>query len=177
MSKKYDIFSLFESLLTDEENEFSQSSNSEFDKQNKLKQAIKKRDVVSKKSNKTKGSQLKDKTEDDDIDDSEEDVDDKDKKVYDDNKGPKSINLKDALELSKQIKSLNKFKASQSLKDPEVNEELEKYFNKLSNEWWDEQGSFAALHHFNPVRLKFILDSIYLPSFTLDSRVLLNSFV
>ena len=33
-------------------------------------------------------------------------------------------------------------------------------FNKLSNEWWNEQGSFEALHHFNPVRLKFILDSL-----------------
>ncbi len=134
MSSKYDIFSLFESLLTDEENELSQSNNSEFDKQNKLKQAIKKRDVVSKKSNKSKGSQLKDKTEDDDIDDSDDEDDNENKEVYDDNKGPKSINLKDSLELSKQIKALNKFKASQSLKDPEVNEELEKYFKKLSDE-------------------------------------------
>jgi hypothetical protein len=133
MSNKYDVFSLFESLLTDEENEYNQSNSSELDKQNKLKQAIKKRDVVSKKSNKSKGTQLKDKSEDDDIDDSNEE-DNEDKKVYDDNKGPKSINLKDALELSKQIKALNKFKASQSLKDPEINEELEKYFKNLSDE-------------------------------------------
>ena len=43
MSNKYDVFSLFESLLTDEENEYNQSNSSELDKQNKLKQAIKKR--------------------------------------------------------------------------------------------------------------------------------------
>ena len=36
----------------------------------------------------------------------------------------------------------------------------ENIFDKLSNEWWDEKGSFEALHSFNPVRIKFILNSV-----------------
>ncbi len=33
-------------------------------------------------------------------------------------------------------------------------------FDELSAEWWNETGSFEALHSFNPVRIKFILDSV-----------------
>ncbi len=33
-------------------------------------------------------------------------------------------------------------------------------FDKLSDEWWNEIGSFEALHSFNPVRIKFILNSV-----------------
>ncbi len=36
----------------------------------------------------------------------------------------------------------------------------ETVFDKLSSEWWDENGSFSALHSFNPIRMKFILDAI-----------------
>ena len=31
-------------------------------------------------------------------------------------------------------------------------------FDELSGEWWKETGNFEALHLFNPVRIKFILD-------------------
>ena len=33
-------------------------------------------------------------------------------------------------------------------------------FDNLSDEWWNEKGSFEALHLFNPVRIKFILNSV-----------------
>lgn len=33
-------------------------------------------------------------------------------------------------------------------------------FNKLSAEWWDPEGSFKPLHKFNPIRIKYIRDSI-----------------
>ena len=33
-------------------------------------------------------------------------------------------------------------------------------FDELSDEWWNERGSFEALHSFNPLRIKFILNSI-----------------
>lgn len=33
-------------------------------------------------------------------------------------------------------------------------------FNKLSSEWWDPEGSFKPLHKFNPIRIKYIRDSI-----------------
>ena len=39
----------------------------------------------------------------------------------------------------------------------------ENIFDKLSNEWWNEKGSFEALHAFNPVRIKFILNSVGKP--------------
>ena len=32
-------------------------------------------------------------------------------------------------------------------------------FDELSSEWWNETGSFEALHSFNPTRIKFILNS------------------
>ena len=33
-------------------------------------------------------------------------------------------------------------------------------FDELSNDWWNETGSFEALHSFNPIRIKFILNLI-----------------
>jgi len=36
-------------------------------------------------------------------------------------------------------------------------------FDNLSDEWWDENGGFAALHTFNPLRIGYILDVIGKP--------------
>ena len=33
-------------------------------------------------------------------------------------------------------------------------------FSKIAEEWWDPNGKFKPLHNFNPVRLKYIKDSI-----------------
>ena len=33
-------------------------------------------------------------------------------------------------------------------------------FDELSNEWWNETGNFGALHSFNPIRIKFILNLV-----------------
>ncbi len=33
-------------------------------------------------------------------------------------------------------------------------------FGKLAAEWWDPEGSFKPLHKFNPIRIKYIKDSI-----------------
>ena len=33
-------------------------------------------------------------------------------------------------------------------------------FNKLAAEWWNPEGSFKPLHKFNPIRIKYIKDSI-----------------
>ncbi len=38
-------------------------------------------------------------------------------------------------------------------------EEIEK-FNNLSKEWWDPNGKFKPLHKFNPVRIKYIRNTI-----------------
>ena len=33
-------------------------------------------------------------------------------------------------------------------------------FNKLSEEWWDENGKFKVLHQIRPIRIEFILDQL-----------------
>ncbi len=33
-------------------------------------------------------------------------------------------------------------------------------FNKLSEEWWDENGKFKVLHRIRPIRIKYILDQL-----------------
>ena len=38
-------------------------------------------------------------------------------------------------------------------------EEIEK-FNKIAEEWWNPNGKFKPLHKFNPIRIKYIRDSI-----------------
>lgn len=33
-------------------------------------------------------------------------------------------------------------------------------FNQLQNEWWDHKGHLSSLHEFNPIRLRFIKESV-----------------
>ncbi len=40
-----------------------------------------------------------------------------------------------------------------------INKEYD-LFNKLSHEWWNEDGKFKILHQIRPIRVKFILDQI-----------------
>lgn len=42
---------------------------------------------------------------------------------------------------------------------PSINPSEVAKFSALAAEWWDPAGSFAPLHKFNPVRLKFIRDT------------------
>tara|TARA_Y100000591_G_scaffold233688_1_gene204512 strand:+ start:64 stop:792 length:729 start_codon:yes stop_codon:yes gene_type:complete len=44
-------------------------------------------------------------------------------------------------------------------KDTINKKEIDK-FSKLAEEWWDPEGKFKPLHNFNPVRLKYIKDTI-----------------
>ncbi len=37
-----------------------------------------------------------------------------------------------------------------------ISDESSKVFDKLSGEWWDENGSFKALHSFNLIRIEYI---------------------
>ena len=37
--------------------------------------------------------------------------------------------------------------------------EIEK-FSKMATEWWNPKGKFKPLHKFNPIRIKYIRDSI-----------------
>ena len=44
-------------------------------------------------------------------------------------------------------------------KDTINKKEIDK-FSKLADEWWDREGKFKRLHKFNPVRLRYIKDTI-----------------
>ena len=46
--------------------------------------------------------------------------------------------------------------------------EVEK-FSKLAKDWWNPNGKFKPLHHFNPVRIKFIKEKL-ISHFGLDSQ-------
>ena len=34
------------------------------------------------------------------------------------------------------------------------------FFNKLSEEWWDENGKFGILHKIRPLRIEYILQQL-----------------
>ena len=40
-----------------------------------------------------------------------------------------------------------------------IKEEIDK-FSRMSEEWWDPNGKFKPLHKFNPIRIKYIKDTI-----------------
>ena len=44
-------------------------------------------------------------------------------------------------------------------KDKEYNTEYE-LFNKLSQDWWDENGKFKILHKIKPIRIKYIINQL-----------------
>ncbi len=46
--------------------------------------------------------------------------------------------------------------------------EIEK-FSKMANEWWDPKGKFKPLHKFNPIRIKYIKESI-IDNFNLKNK-------
>lgn len=62
----------------------------------------------------------------DDFDDSEIQEDEEDEEDT-------TFNVKDGLEFKKFKREVNKFRSSRSIKDPEVSEELKKYFERLSS--------------------------------------------
>ena len=71
---------------------------------------------------------LKDKTG---VSDEEEE---RSEKVQTPDESPSTIDLADGMNFDKLIDVLNQFRASRSLTDSEVNEELQKYFEKLTSE-------------------------------------------
>ena len=46
------------------------------------------------------------------------------------------------------------------MKNNTINKKEIEKFSKIAEEWWDPNGKFKPLHNFNPVRLKYIKDSI-----------------
>ena len=58
-------------------------------------------------------------------------------------------------------------------KDTINKKEIDK-FSKLADEWWDPEGKFKPLHNFNPIRLKYIKDTINNTVYSFEPRVLLQ---
>ena len=50
--------------------------------------------------------------------------------------------------------------SQQPMKKDTINKKEIDKFSKLADEWWDPEGKFKPLHNFNPVRLKYIKDTI-----------------
>ena len=46
------------------------------------------------------------------------------------------------------------------MKTTTINKEEIDKFSKIAEEWWDPEGKFKPLHIFNPLRIKYIKDSI-----------------
>jgi len=124
----YDIFKLFENLAG-EKNRTSK----ELEAQNAVSKELdgeKLRAPNTKKSkNKNKAINQNEEDEDKDLDkeEKEEDTDDEDYSG-----SPATIHLKDALDYKKLKNVLNKFRAAHSLKKPDITEELQDYFQRLS---------------------------------------------
>ena len=46
------------------------------------------------------------------------------------------------------------------MKTTTINKEEIDKFSKIAEEWWNPEGKFKPLHIFNPLRIKYIKDSI-----------------
>lgn len=49
------------------------------------------------------------------------------------------------------------------MNSPSINQQEVEKFSAIADEWWDPNGKFKPLHKFNPVRLKYIIDTINKP--------------
>jgi len=129
----YDILKIFENLINE-----SDVTSKEQENQIELSKELSKYKAKSKKKKKKNINQNKNEEDNELEKDKEEDVEnvetDRDDDDFDEDsdEAPGTIHLEDALNYSKLRSVLNKFRASHSLKDPEIKEELEQYYSRLS---------------------------------------------
>ena len=130
----YDILKIFEDLInesdvTSKEKELQDSMTGDLEP---YKTKKKKKSNINQDKNEEDNELEKDK-EEEDVEDVEKDRDDdSDDFDEDSDEAPGTIHLEDALNYSKLRSVLNKFRASHSLKDPDIKEELEQYYSRLS---------------------------------------------
>lgn len=127
----YDILKIFEDLInesdvTSKEKELQDSMVGNLEP---YKTKKKKKSNINQDKNEEDNELEKEKEED--LEDVEKDQDDDDFDE-DSDEAPGTIHLEDALNYSKLRSVLNKFRASHSLKDPDIKEELEQYYSRLS---------------------------------------------
>ena len=46
------------------------------------------------------------------------------------------------------------------MKNNTINKKEIEKFSKIAEEWWDPNGKFKPLHKFNPIRIKYIKNTI-----------------
>ena len=132
----YDILKIFEKLInegdsTSDEQQQQDATTKGLSKY-KAKNKKKKKKNINQNKNEEDNELEKDNEEDlEDLEDSETISDDEDNDE-DSDEAPGTIHLEDALNYSKLRSVLNKFRASHSLKDPDIKEELEQYYSRLS---------------------------------------------
>ena len=141
----YDLFSLVESLINEEDVTDSSDAPDEnaFDKESR-KIGIKAKEKKSKNKKNKVNSKEKSKKEEEDpnlVDKEQEEEDDKEE-VETPDESPSTLKLGDALDYKSFVDDLNKFRAAHSFDDPEISEELKNYFQKLED---DEKKVFYVM--------------------------------
>ena len=64
--------------------------------------------------------------------------------------------------------------SQQPMKNITVNKKEIDKFSKLASEWWDPEGKFKPLHKFNPVRLRYIRNTLMKKNIKPNSKPLKN---
>lgn len=128
MNSYNDVLSIIENLLNESEQQVN--SKNIFNSSDEFLDDMLASGLHSKKNKKE--NKLKDKSKDIDEDDddnelnTDEDTDESEEKEY-------KVNLKDADDFEKFISLLNKFRAAHSFTEGQINEELKRYFDRLSD--------------------------------------------
>lgn len=128
MNSYNDVLSIIENLLNESEQQVN--SKNIFNSSDRFFDDMQASGLHSKKNKKE--NKLKDKSKDIDEDDddnelnTDEDTDESEEKEY-------KVNLKDADDFEKFISLLNKFRAAHSFTEGQINEELKRYFDRLSD--------------------------------------------
>ena len=134
----FDLFSLVEELINEEKNFDTESINSKEDAQefaSNFIETAKKLNVHNEKAaeekSKRKGKPMSGSKKEADVDDEEESSEEKVKTPDD---SPTTLKLVDALDYSKFVDDLNKFRSAHSFDDEDISKELKRYFEKLEDE-------------------------------------------
>ena len=138
----YDLFSLVENLINEEDVTDSKVVPDEDEFEKVSKKIGTKAKVKTKKNSKDKvNSKEKAKKEEEDPDLVDKEKEDEEE-VETPDESPSTLKLADALDYKKFVDDLNKFRAAHSFDDPEISKELEDYFQKLED---DEKKVFYVM--------------------------------
>lgn len=126
----FDIFNLFDKFIN-EQNKTPEEHEEQEDIVSAIKEDPRKLKASDKKKKENVNQNINKKTEDEDLNiEDEENIEDD--YEDDEDESPSTIHLEDAVKFKKLRSALNQFRASHSLSDPEIMDELKDYFERLS---------------------------------------------